>query len=149
MFMKWLSVISLIGVINTSCFAEVHEIALTVDDFPFVGSGTSTPGNLKRTQERFMAILDTLVDKNIPVTAFAIGGAIGKHEWPWLELYRSKGLNLGNHTYTHHSLNSMSAEQYIADIEKADTKLEPVMSQPKYFRFPYLAEGKGEKNSRY
>ncbi len=38
----------------------------------------------------------------------------------------------------------MSTEEYINEIERADKKLASVMTQPKYFRYPYLAEGKGK-----
>lgn len=148
MFARWLGVASLICILNTSCYAKEHEIAITIDDLPFVGSGTSTPANLKRTQDRFMAIVNTLVENQVPATGFAIGGSIAKNEWPLLETFRSQGFNIGNHTYTHRSLNGTSAEQYIEDIEHADTILAPVMTEPKYFRFPYLAEGKGEKKQK-
>lgn len=143
-----LGVASLFLILNHQCFAEDHEIAITIDDLPFVGSGTSTPGNLKRTQERFMAIVNTLVENQVPATGFAIGGAIAKNEWELLEIFRNQGFSIGNHTYKHRSLNSMTAENYIADIEKADTVLSPVMTEPKYFRYPYLAEGSGEKKQK-
>lgn len=134
---------------NTFCLAEEeHQIAITIDDLPFVGSGTSTPGNLRRTQERFMAIVNTLIENQVPATGFVIGGAIAKNEWNLLESFRDNGLSLGNHTYTHRSLNGMSAEKYIEDIEHADKILTPVMTEPKFFRFPYLAEGKGEKKQQ-
>lgn len=148
MFIRWLGVASLFCLLNAPCFAEEHEIAITIDDLPFVGSGTSTPGNLKRTQERFMAIVNTLVENQVPATGFAIGGAVANNEWELLQTFRNQGLTIGNHTYTHRSLNSMSAEKYIDDIEHADTKLASVMTEPKYFRFPYLAEGKGEKKQK-
>ena len=145
MLMRGLVVVLLLCLINTSCIAEDHKIAITIDDLPFVGSGTSTPANLKRTQERFMAIVKVLVDNQVPATGFAIGGSIAKNEWDLLRLFRDQGLSLGNHTYTHRSVNTMSAEKYIADIERADNILAPVMTNPKYFRYPYLAEGKGDK----
>ncbi|HAT6324245.1 TPA: polysaccharide deacetylase family protein [Legionella pneumophila subsp. pneumophila] len=148
MLKRLLGVASLFLILNHQCFAEDHEIAITIDDLPFVGSGTSTPGNLKRTQERFMAIVNTLVDNQVPATGFAIGGAIAKNEWELLEIFRNQGFSIGNHTYKHRSLNSMTAENYIADIEKADTVLSPVMTEPKYFRYPYLAEGSGEKKQK-
>ncbi|HAT9649324.1 TPA: polysaccharide deacetylase family protein, partial [Legionella pneumophila subsp. pneumophila] len=119
MLKRWLGVASLLCLLNNPCFAEEHEIAITIDDLPFVGSGTNTPGNLKRTQERFMAIVNTLVENQVPATGFAIGGAIAKNEWELLEIFRNQGFSIGNHTYKHRSLNSMTAENYIADIEKA------------------------------
>jgi peptidoglycan/xylan/chitin deacetylase (PgdA/CDA1 family) len=149
MLIRWLAVASLLFcTLNTPCFADAREIAITIDDLPFVGSGSSTPSSLKRTQDRFMAIVNTLVENQVPATGFAIGGAVAKNEWDLMEAFRNQGLTIGNHTYTHLSLNSISADKYIADIEKADTKLAHVMTEPKYFRYPYLAEGKGEKKQK-
>lgn len=145
---QWLAVASLFCLFNLPAYAEEHEIAITIDDLPFVGSGTSTPSSLKRTQERFMAIVNTLVENQVPATGFAIGGAVAKNEWDLMEAFRNNGLTLGNHTYTHRSLNSISADKYIEDIERADNKLNAVMTQPKYFRYPYLAEGTGEKKQK-
>lgn len=148
MLLRWIGVTFLLCILNVSCFAEEHEIAITIDDLPFVGSGTNTPASLKRTQDRFMAIVRVLVDNQVPATGFAIGGAVAKNEWDLLETFRNKGFSLGNHTYTHKSLNNLSAEKYIADISRADTTLASVMTEPKYFRYPYLAEGKGEKKQK-
>lgn len=148
MSIKKLGVFLLLSTLNMSCFAQEHEIAITIDDLPFVGSATNTPASYKRTQERFMAIVKSLVDNQVPATGFIIGGAIAKNEWDFLTTFRDQGLTLGNHTYTHRSLNGMSAESYIADIEKADRILTPVMTEPKYFRYPYLAEGTGEKKHK-
>ena len=144
----WIVVVFLYCLINTPIFAEEKEIAITIDDLPFVGSGSSTPASLKRTQERFMAIVNTLVNNQVPATGFAIGGAVAKNEWDLLETFRNQGFNLGNHTYTHLNLNTMNTDKYIADIDKADKVLTPVMTEPKYFRYPYLAEGKGEKKNK-
>lgn len=142
--------VTLLGcTLNPYSFAgETREIAITIDDLPFVGSGTSTPTHLKRTQERFMAIVNALVDHQVPATGFVIGEAVAKNEWDLLQTFRNQGFALGNHTYTHQSLGALSAEKYINDIERADVKLAPVLTEPKYFRYPYLAEGKGAKRQK-
>lgn len=149
MLLRWIAVTLLICTFNLPCFAtEEREIAITIDDLPFVGSGTNTPASLKRTQDRFMAIVKALVDNQVPATGFVIGGAVAKNEWDFLETFRNQGFTLGNHTYTHKSLGGMSADKYIADIERADNKLAQIMTEPKYFRYPYLAEGSGEKKQK-
>lgn len=135
------------GIINGS-FAEQPEIAITIDDLPFVGSRSGTPGDITRSHDRFMRIFDTLVASKVPVTGFVIAGAIGKGQWDLLELFQKEGFQLGNHTWSHPSLNSMSADKYIANIDKADQILTPIMTTPKYFRYPYLAESKGEKKQQ-
>jgi peptidoglycan/xylan/chitin deacetylase (PgdA/CDA1 family) len=148
MLLRWTGVTILLCLLNAPCFAEEKEIAITIDDLPFVGSGTSTPASLKRTQDRFMAIIKALVDNQVPATGFAIGGAVAKNEWELLRIFRDQGFALGNHTYTHNSLNQMSAEKYIADIDRADIRLAQVLTEPKYFRYPYLAEGNGNKRQK-
>lgn len=130
-----------------SAYAD-KTIVLTIDDLPFVGTGYGNPNNLKRANDRLTNIINVLNEKDIPAIGFIIGGAIAKGQWPLLEEFNQGKRLLGNHSYTHHSLNGMSAEKYIADVDKADVKLAPLLSQPKYYRFPYLAEGTGEKKEK-
>lgn len=136
------------GLILASCitstgYAQVKEIALTIDDLPFVGTNSETKGNLQRSQDRFMKILGYVVDNHIPATGFVIAGSIAQGQWQLLEQFRAAGLGIGNHTYSHANLNRMSADRYIAEIQRSDQILAPIMTQPKYFRYPYLAEGHG------
>jgi peptidoglycan/xylan/chitin deacetylase (PgdA/CDA1 family) len=126
-----------------NALAQTKEIALTIDDLPFVGTNSATKGNLGRAHDRFNNILDYLVDAHIPATGFIIANSIASGQWALLESFRDAGFALGNHTYSHANLNSMSSERYIDEIAKADKILARVMTQPKYFRYPYLAEGRG------
>lgn len=122
-------------------FAQPREIALTIDDLPLVASKMDTPGNQQRATERFNKIVEALTQNQIPATGFVIAGAIAKGQWAFLEQFRNAGFALGNHTYSHYNLNQMNADKYIADVDKADKILTPLMTEPKYFRYPYLAEG--------
>lgn len=122
-------------------FSQVKEIALTIDDLPLVASKMDTPGNQQRSTERFNKIVEALTENKVPATGFVIAGAIAKGQWAFLEQFRNAGFALGNHTYSHYNLNQMSAEKYIADVAKADKILAPLLTEPKYFRYPYLAEG--------
>ena len=124
--------------------SSAEEVALTIDDLPFVGSNNNDPGNIKRSRERFLSILQSLNENHVPATGFIIAHAIGTGQWELLEEFRNAGYELGNHTYSHANLNHMSAQKYIAEIARADQILAPIMTTPKYFRYPYLAEGKGE-----
>lgn len=135
--------ILLISLYNTICFAAEREIAITIDDLPFVGTDSNDSGNLQRSHDRFMKIMQSLIDHHVPATGFVIAGAIGKGQWQLLEEFRKEGFALGNHTWSHANLNHSSSEKYINEIARADQKLAPIMTQPKYFRYPYLAEGKG------
>lgn len=129
-----------------NCVGETREIAITIDDLPLVASRMNTPGNQQRSTERFNRIIEVLVENKVPATGFVIAGAIEHGQWAFLEQFRDAGLTIGNHTYSHYNLNQMSAEKYIADLDRADRVLAPLISTPKYFRYPYLAEG--NKNTR-
>lgn len=126
----------------------IREVALTIDDLPFVSSERPTPAAKKREHDRFMKILNTLVEYQVPATGFVIAGSIKKGQWELLEAFHDAGLTIGNHTYSHANLNQMSSEKYIDNVAHADEILNPLMSHPKYFRYPYLAEGQGEKKAR-
>lgn len=125
------------------CFAQIKQVALTIDDLPYVGTNSETKGNLQRSHDRFMRMLGYIVDNHIPATGFVIAGSIAQGQWELLEQFRAAGLGLGNHTYSHANLNRMSAKNYIDEIERSDKILAPIMTSPKYFRYPYLAEGRG------
>lgn len=140
-------VLVVVGALFSSvCFAEDKEVAITIDDLPLVASQMNTPNNQKRSIDRFTKMVEVLQKYKVPATGFVIAGAIEKGQWAFLEQFRNAGLMLGNHTYSHYNLNQMSAEKYIADVERADKILAPVLSEPKYFRYPYLAEG--NKNTK-
>jgi len=133
-----------LGLLSLSSFASPREIAITIDDLPLVASKMNTPGNQQRATERFDSIVKVLRDNHIPATGFVIAGAIEKGQMAFLKEFVDAGLGLGNHTYSHRNLNRMSSDAYIADVDKADKILTPLMTTPKYFRYPYLAEGTKE-----
>lgn len=136
-----------IALFSSVCFAE-REIAITMDDLPLVASRMNTPGNQQRSTERFTQIVQTFQKYRVPAIGFVIAGAIEKGQWAFLEQFRQAGFMLGNHTYTHYDLDQVSAEKYIADIDRADKILTPIMTTPKYFRYPYLAEGNKAKKQK-
>lgn len=125
--------------------AQEREIAITIDDLPFVGYCGNNAAKLKRQEERIMKILQTLTENNVPATGFVIAGAIENGQYELLERFRDSGITIGNHTYSHKNLNNMSASRYIDDVDRADKKLTSLFSGKKYFRYPYLAEGRGDK----
>jgi peptidoglycan/xylan/chitin deacetylase (PgdA/CDA1 family) len=141
----WQSILLGLLMVSSSVFAAEKEIALTIDDLPFVGASRNSAYDLARKEERFMRMLDALNQQQVPAVGFVIAGAIAKGQWELLEAFQKGGYTLGNHTYSHLNLNTTSAQKYIDNVAKADKILTPLMTDTKYFRYPYLAEGKGEK----
>lgn len=119
-------------------FAADHTIAITIDDLPFVGDGRKFHLN---------KMIDTLQEHAIPVTGFIIAKEVRKADLKTLQRFKKAGFNLGSHTLTHADANHMRVDQYLEEIDQADAILSELMTTPKYFRFPYLAEGRGENRS--
>lgn len=142
--LRILLIISLL--FSSIAYAVEREIAITIDDLPLVASKMNTDGNRQRSTQRFTKIIQAFAKYQVPVTGFVIAGAIEKGQWQFLEQFKQAGFMLGNHTYSHWNLNQTNADKYIADLERADKILNPIMTNPKYFRYPYLAEG--NKNSK-
>ncbi|CEK11291.1 polysaccharide deacetylase family protein [Legionella hackeliae] len=122
-----------------SCFAQKREIAITIDDLPFVGESKNFHLNM---------IIDTLKANEVPATGFVIAKEVTPENLKMLQKFHDAGLGLGNHTYSHINLNRVKTEAYIHEIDAADKILSPVLTEPKYFRYPYLAMSQGEKKER-
>lgn len=119
--------------------ASNRSIAITIDDLPFVGDAKNFHLNM---------IIDTLTNEQIPVTGFVIAQNISPDNWEVLHKFHDAGLSLGNHTLSHANLNQISTERYLHEIDAADKILAPVLTEPKFFRYPYLAMSEGEKKEQ-
>ncbi|WP_084273720.1 polysaccharide deacetylase family protein [Legionella fairfieldensis] len=125
--------------VTPPAFAEKREIAITIDDLPFVGESKNFHLDM---------IINAIKSNEIPATGFIIAGEVGPANWQMLHKFREAGLGLGNHTLTHANLNSSNTEHYIQEIEAADKILASVLTEPKYFRYPYLATSSGTKKNK-
>lgn len=128
-------ILSLLGCSSLS-FAQRHDIAITIDDLPFVGEEKNF--HLNR-------IVDTVQAHDIPFTGFVIAGNIRPENWPVLQRFKDAGFGIGNHTLSHVNAHQVSTDAYIQQIDGADKILSPLLTEPKYFRYPYLAMGEGAK----
>jgi len=120
-------------------YAQERLVALTIDDLPFVGPVNNQKGDINR----FTQLVTQIDERQVPATGFIIAGSIAKGQDELLTYFKQKGYGLGNHTYTHINLNRVGATRYIADLDKSEERLQGVLTYPKYFRYPYLAEGRG------
>src|SRR3990167_2336704 len=141
MFVKIIRKLFLCLLLLTPIITDIQAsrmIAFTMDDLPFVGEEKNFHLNL---------IIDCIQKNHIPITGFVIAGAIKKQNWQVLYRFKNAGLSVGNHTLTHANLNKINAKNYIQEIDSADTVLQPLLTIPKYFRYPYLAMGQGRKRA--
>jgi len=63
-----------------------------------------------------------------------------------LQVWLDAGHELGNHTYSHLTLNRVDLDEYVADIIKGQRVFAPLMHKygktPRYFRHPFLHTGR-------
>ena len=120
-------------------FAQERALALTIDDLPFVGESKNFHLNM---------IIDTITSNEVPATGFIIASEVNPKTWPTLKKFHDAGLSLGNHTLTHINLNHVNTGEYIDEIKTADKILAPLLTEPKFFRYPYLVMGEGNKKNQ-
>ncbi|MGC1182462.1 polysaccharide deacetylase family protein [Legionella sp.] len=121
---------------KTSRFAPKKLISITIDDLPFVGEYRNVHLNM---------IIETMTKQHVPATGFIIASEVHKNNWEVLHKFRNAGFGLGNHTLTHANLSKLNRKKYIREIQQADVILAPVLTEPKYFRYPYLSMSSGQK----
>ena len=113
------------------------RIAFTYDDGPR-GDGAFFSG-----EERTKVLIAALKAGGVDQAAFFITTKRLGDETSIARVrdYAAAGHVIANHSHEHQWLNRMSAEDYIADIDKAESLLEGFENRRAWFRFPYLNEG--------
>lgn len=90
-------------------------------------------------------MIETMSKQRVPATGFIIASEVRKDNWEILRKFRDAGFGLGNHTLTHANLGRLGTKEAIREIGEADAILSPVLTEPKYFRYPYLSMNSGQK----
>jgi peptidoglycan/xylan/chitin deacetylase (PgdA/CDA1 family) len=122
--------------------ASAQQVALTFDDLP-------AHGPLPTGQTRIdiaNSILATLRDQHLPQVYGFINAALlnkSPDDIAVLKAWRAAGQPLGNHTYSHPSLNDLTSAQFETEIAKNEPMLSQLMARQDWhwFRYPFLREG--------
>lgn len=112
------------------------EIAITFDDAPTVDSAVMS--GAERTAKLIAALQKSGVEEAL---FFVLTKNITEQSAERLTRYQNAGFKLGNHSASHESANTLSAQDFLADSRKAHQKLKTFSSDLRYFRFPYLHYG--------
>lgn len=122
--------------------APPPELAITIDDLPLHGPLPAGETPLEVAQRMAAALKAAGLP---PVRGFTNGRwtEMQPETVQALEAWRSAGLPLGNHTWSHANLNSVTAEQFEEEIVRNEALLERLGrgSDWRWLRFPFLAEG--------
>ncbi len=137
---------SLTGAPASSEQPAAREIAVTFDDLPF---GGRNPG-LERVRAANEAIVKVLRQEGVPAIGFVNEGKLfvpGEvdERTALLERWLDAGAELGNHTFSHLSLQTTPLKAFQEDVIRGETVtrwlLEKRGRKLRYFRHPFLRTG--------
>lgn len=124
---------------------QAGTVALTFDDlpvfgrFPSVAEGTVITGDLLSGFKRHHWIVTGFVNEK------QLDAGDRPQRIAWLDHWLAAGMDLGNHTYAHLSLNAVPVETYIADVARDETVTKSLLAargrRERWFRYPYLETG--------
>lgn len=127
--------------------APPPSIAITIDDLPAGAANSMTGADIV---EMTTKLVGTLHDQKIPVVGFVNEQKLYKlgevdDRIKALNLWLDNGFELGNHTFSHASLNRVGLPAWEEEIVRGETVTRMLMAQHKmtlrYFRHPYLDSG--------
>ncbi len=123
-------------------YSYSQDVAITIDDSPMASS-------LKfNGPQRANKIISALKKHKIKSVFFSNSGKFVEDEQRQrLIKYSIAGHYIANHTHSHNHASQLGADKYIQDIQEAEGKLSFLKTYEKWFRFPFLDEGK-DHNTR-
>lgn len=131
-----------------------RAISITIDDLP-AGAASSMTG--KEILDMTTKLLGTLRDQKIPVVGFVNERKLYKFgevddRIKALNMWLDYGFELGNHTFSHASLNRVGLKNWEEDVIRGETVTRLLMEQHhmqlRYLRHPYLDVGRDLETRR-
>jgi peptidoglycan/xylan/chitin deacetylase (PgdA/CDA1 family) len=131
--------------------SPAREIAVTFDDLPAVSVAKGDPRSLAAFTDRLLQIFTS---HQVPVVGFVNEGKLTvSGEGLELEAARvallrkwlDQGFELGNHTFSHRSLNEVPIDEFEADVVRGELATTALMGAQekrlRFFRHPFLHVG--------
>lgn len=125
-----------------------RSIAITIDDLPVV----STRSDLKNRQQITKKLLAHINKAKVPAIGFVnenklyAGDKRDEKQIDLLRMWLAAGLELGNHTFSHRSLNRIDLADYEADLLQGETITKELLKAKgrkiRFFRHPFLQTGR-------
>jgi peptidoglycan/xylan/chitin deacetylase (PgdA/CDA1 family) len=131
-----------------------RQVAITIDDLP-AGMADRLPAS--DITAMTTKLLGTLRDQKIPVVGFVNEKKLYKpgevdERIKALQMWLDYGFELGNHTFSHMSLNQRELKDWEDDVVQGESVTRMLLTQRKmklrYFRHPYLDTGRDLETRR-
>src|SRR5437588_8644404 len=125
-----------------------RQVAVTIDDLPAGMADRLPAADITALTTK---LLGTLRDQKIPVVGFVNEKKLYKpgevdERIKALQMWLDYGFELGNHTFSHMSLNQVGLKAWEDDVIQGETVTRMLLAQRKmklrYFRHPYLDTGR-------
>jgi len=134
--------------------APQRAIAITIDDLPAGGATSMTATEIT---EMTAKLLSTLKEQKVPTVGFVNERKLYKEgevdaRIKALNMWLESGFELGNHTFSHTSLNNAPLQAWEDDVVRGETVTKTLLFQHKmklrYFRHPFLDTGRDLQTRR-
>ena len=131
-----------------------RQVAVTIDDLP---SGMADRQPAADITAMTAKLLGTLRDQKVPVVGFVNEKKLYKpgevdERIKALQMWLDYGFELGNHTFSHLSLNQVGLQAWEDDVIQGESVLKLLLAPRKmklrYFRHPYLDTGRDLETRR-
>jgi peptidoglycan/xylan/chitin deacetylase (PgdA/CDA1 family) len=129
-------------------------VAITIDDLPAGDASHMTAATITDLTQK---LLGTLRDQKIPIVGFVNEKKLYKfgevdQRIAALKMWLDYGFELGNHTYSHSSLNQVGLKAWEDDIVQGESVTRLLLSERnmklRYFRHPFLDTGRDLQTRR-
>jgi peptidoglycan/xylan/chitin deacetylase (PgdA/CDA1 family) len=126
--------------------APARRVSITIDDGPVVGANN----DLAAFQRITNGLVESFRAEKVPVALFINERQLnvpGQRDAraAVVEQWLDAGFEVGNHTYSHRSANSVSLDEFQDDIVKGEVIMRPLIEQRGrqlvWLRYPYLHSG--------
>lgn len=131
-----------------------RQVAITVDDLPAGAADSMTGAAIDAMTAK---LVGALRDQKIPAVGFVNAGKLFKPgeadaRIQALQIWLDNGFELGNHTYSHASLNRVGLRAWEDDVIEGEPILRQLLADHqmklRYLRHPYLDAGKDLQTRR-
>jgi peptidoglycan-N-acetylglucosamine deacetylase len=132
-----------------------RQVAITIDDLP-AAAANSLPATT--ITEMTSKLLGTLRDQKVPVVGFVNERKLYKpgevdERIKALRMWLDYGFELGNHTFSHASLNRVGLQAWEDEVVQGESVTRILLDEHKmklrYFRHPYLDTGRDLETRRH